>query len=66
MSNYKGVVEANYSHKKGLEKLTGASDAIKNKIASKMDAWFDKPQAAAKWDKSRIVGMGSDSVRVRA
>lgn len=54
----KGVVEMNYSKKTGLDKLTGAPDAIKDKISSRIDAWFDKPEKLPVVDKSRIIGIG--------
>jgi hypothetical protein len=58
MERAKGVVEMNYSKKTGLDKLTGAPDAIKDKISDRIDAWFDKPEKPPAVDKSRIVGFG--------
>jgi hypothetical protein len=58
MDRAKGVVEMNYSKKTGLDKLTGAPDAIKDKIGDRIDAWFDKPEKPPAVDKSRIVGFG--------
>ena len=54
----KGVVEMNYSKKTGLDKITGAPDAIMDKISSRIDAWFDNPVKPPAVDKSRIVGIG--------
>ncbi len=61
MENAKGIVEANYSTKTGLSKLTGAPGAMKEKITSRIDAWFDKPQKAPVADKARVIGYGWDS-----
>jgi hypothetical protein len=59
MAHAKGVVEQNYSVKTGLSKVTGAPGALKDKIADRIDAWFEKPEKLPKVDKSRIVGFGS-------
>ena len=55
----KGVVEENYSVKTGISKVTAAPGALKDKIADRIDAWFEKPEKPPKVDKSRIVGFGS-------
>jgi hypothetical protein len=60
MSNAKGVVDANYSVKTGLGKVTGAPGALKDKIASTIDGWFDKPVRPPTVDRARIIGFGSD------
>ena len=59
MEHAKGVVEENYSVKTGLSKVTAAPGALKDKIADRIDAWFEKPEKPPKVDKSRIVGFGS-------
>ena len=55
----KGIVEANYSVKTGLDKVTGAPGALKDKIANRIEAWMGKPDKLPKVDKSRIIGFGS-------
>ena len=59
MEHAKGVVEENYSVKTGISKVTAAPGALKDKIADRIDAWFEKPEKPPKVDKSRIVGFGS-------
>ena len=59
MEHAKGVVEQNYSVKTGLDKVTGAPGAIKDKITDRIEAWFEKPEKPPKVDKSRIIGFGS-------
>jgi hypothetical protein len=58
MENSKGIVEANYSVKTGLGKVTGLPEHVKDKVFDTIEGWFEKPQKVAV-DKSRIVGMGS-------
>jgi hypothetical protein len=58
-AHHKGVVEANYSHKTGLDKITGAPAALKDKMADRIEGWILKPEKLPKVDKSRIVGYGS-------
>lgn len=55
----KGVVEANWSHKHGVDKVTGLPDAIKDNLASRVEGWIVKPEKPPKVDKSRIIGFGS-------
>jgi hypothetical protein len=59
MAHAKGVVEQNYSVKTGIAKVTGAPGALKDKIADRIDAWFENPEKPPKVDKSRIIGLGS-------
>ena len=61
MDRAKGVVEQNYSVKTGLSKVTGAPGALKDKITGRIEAWFDDPVKPPPVDKSRIVGISSDT-----
>lgn len=65
MARMKGLVEANYSVKTGLSKVTGAPAALKDKISSTVENWFDNPVRLPAIDKSRIVGFGSNSILAR-
>jgi hypothetical protein len=62
MANYKGLVAANYSVKTGLDAVTGAPGALKDKIANTVEGWFDNPVRPAPVDKSRIVGFGANGL----
>lgn len=68
MEHAKGIQEANWSHTSGLAKVTGAPGAavgaIGDGIMNKIDSLRGKPSPIPKVDKSRIVGFGSDSLRV--
>lgn len=67
MENAKGIQEAAWSHKTGLDKLTSApgaaADAVANGIASGIDWVRGNPSSLPKVDKSRIVGMGPADFR---
>jgi hypothetical protein len=56
----KGVVAADWKHKDGLSKASGAKEELQHKLLGRIDAWFDKPMKLPKVDKSRIVGFGSN------
>jgi len=54
-----GVVEKRYGGAPGFAKVTGASVAGKDKIAARIDAWFENPGRPPATDKSHIAGFGS-------
>lgn len=55
----KGVKQPDFKHKTAADKVTGAKDALVDKIMSRIDAWFEKPTRPPKVDATRIVGFGS-------
>lgn len=62
MENAKGIREANWSHKSGLDKVTSAPGAalgsVADAISSGIDRLLGNGQPVPKVDKSRIVGLG--------
>ena len=67
MENAKGIQEAAWSHKTGLDRLTSAPgaavDAVANGLLSGIDRVRGNASGLPKVDKSRIVGMGPAGFR---
>ena len=68
MENAKGIREANWSHKTGLDKVTSAPGAALGSVADAISGGIDRVLGSGtplpKVDKSRIVGLGPADFKV--
>ena len=62
LSNAKGVVGPNWSHRGTLDKITSAKDEVQDQVLASVEGWLNNPVKQLKVDKSRIVGFGSNVV----